>query len=238
MEKNLRLELLKKGLRLEYFTIGWNVVEAIVAIGAGIVAGSIALVGFGLDSIIETASGAILFWRLKKEIRVGSEKWKEKRKERGGEREKGMEKQNEKENDEEYEKVIDEEIETAEKRALLVVGITFLLLAFYVAYESGKKLILREMPEESIVGIVLAALSLIVMPVLSYLKMKTARQLNSKALEADAMETAICSYLSFTLLLGLTLNATLGWWWADPVAAIAMLPVIIKEGREAVEEAR
>lgn len=204
VEKNRRFEQLRRGLRLEYFTVGWNVIEAVVAIGAGVVAGSIALVGFGLDSIIETASGVILFWRLRKEMKGGSE----------------------------------EESEAAEKKALLVVGTTFFLLAVYVAYESGKKLILREVPEESIVGIVLAALSLIVMPVLSYLKVKTARQLNSKALEADAMETAICSYLSFTLLLGLVLNATVGWWWADPLAAIAMLPVIIKEGWEAFEDAR
>ena len=202
--KNVRSEQLRKGIRLEYFTIGWNTLEAIVAIGAGVMAGSIALVGFGLDSIIETSSGVILFWRLRKELKGGSA----------------------------------EESEDAEKKALFVVGVTFFLLAIYVAYESGKKLIFREVPEESIVGIVLAIASLIVMPILSYFKVRTARQLGSKALEADAMETAVCSYLSFALLLGLTLNATVGWWWADPVAAIAMLPVIIKEGWEALEEAR
>lgn len=204
MENDRRYSLLKRGLRLEYFTIGWNLLEAVVAIGAGVIAASIALVGFGLDSIIETISGVILFWRLRKEMK-GSDP---------------------------------EESEAAERKALLVVGITFFLLAGYVAYESGKKLIFREIPEESLIGIILAVLSLIVMPVLAYLKVKTARTLGSKALEADAKETAICAYLSFTLLLGLTLNATMGWWWADPVAAIAMLPVIMREGWEAFEEAR
>lgn len=204
MKHSQRQEQLKRGLRLEYFTIGWNVVEAIIAIGAGALAGSIALVGFGLDSIIETISGLILLWRLQKEVRGGSA----------------------------------EESKKAERKALIVVGITFFLLAGYVAYESSKKLLLREVPEESLVGIVLAIISLIVMPLLSYFKLKTAKQLASKALEADAMETAICAYLSFTLLLGLSLNATLSWWWADPIAAIAMLPVIIREGWEAFSEAK
>lgn len=203
IEQN-RLSLLKKGVRLEYFTIGWNVLEAIVAIGAGTLASSIALVGFGIDSIIETLAGLVLLWRLQKEVRGGDIK----------------------------------ESERAEKIALIVVGITFFLLAIYVAFESGKKLLFHEVPEESIVGIILAVISLIVMPLLSYFKLKTGRQLSSKALEADAMETAICAYLSFTLLLGLSLNAFFGWWWADPVAAIAMLPVIIKEGWEALSEAK
>ncbi len=189
---------------MEYFTIGWNVLEAIVAIGAGILAGSIALIGFGMDSIIETLAGLVLLWRLQKEARGGDS----------------------------------EESERAEKTALILVGITFFLLAFYVAFESGKKLLFHEVPEESILGIILAMISLIVMPILSYLKLQTGKQLSSKALEADAMETAICAYLSFTLLLGLSLNAFFGWWWADPVAAIAMLPVIIKEGWEAFSEAK
>ncbi len=204
MEKDKKLRHLKTGVRLEYFTIGWNVIEAIIAIGAGVLAGSIALVGFGLDSVIETTSGVVLLWRLRKEVEGGNK----------------------------------EESKKAEKKALIFVGITFILLACYVSYESATKLLLREPPKESIVGIVLAAISLIVMPLLSYLKLKTAKHLTSKALEADAMETAICAYLSFALLLGLSLNATLGWWWADPIAAIAMLPVIIKEGWEAFLEAK
>lgn len=195
---------LRWGLRLEYFTIAWNSLEAIVAIGAGVIAGSIALVGFGLDSVIEVLSGAILFWRLRVEL--------------GG--------------------AAPEASERAERRALLFVGLSFFVLGVYILYESGKKLWLQEHPEESVVGLGLAVVSLVVMPALALGKQRTAARLGSRALAADAKETAICSYLSFALLLGLGLNAWLGWWWADPVAALAMLPLIIHEGKEAVEEAR
>jgi len=198
-----RARLLRRGLQLEYLTIGWNSLEAIVAIGAGILAGSIALVGFGLDSIIEVVSGAILFWRLGTEL--------------GG--------------------ADSDASERAERRALLFVGLSFFALGAYILYESGKKLWLREQPEESVVGLGLAVLSLVVMPALAFGKHRTAKRLGSRALAADAKETAICSYLSLTLLLGLGLNAWLGWWWADPVAALAMLPLLIHEGKEAVEEA-
>jgi len=198
-----RARLLRRGLQLEYLTIGWNSLEAIVAIGAGILAGSIALVGFGLDSIIEVVSGAILFWRLRTEL--------------GG--------------------ADSDASERAERRALLFVGLSFFALGAYILYESGKKLWLREQPEESVVGLGLAVLSLVVMPALAFGKHRTAKRLGSRALAADAKETAICSYLSLTLLLGLGLNAWLGWWWADPVAALAMLPLLIHEGKEAVEEA-
>ena len=189
----------RKALRLEYFTVSWNVLEGVIAITAGILAGSIALVGFGLDSYIEVASGAVLIWRLRK-------------------------------HDDE------EEEEKAEKRAILVVGITFLALAIYVTYESAKKLILQEPPAESLVGILLAIVSLIVMPILAWQKKKVAAQIHSRALAADALETLACSYLSFTLLLGLGLNAWLGWWWADPLAALAMVFFLVREGWEAIEE--
>src|SRR3990172_3464193 len=199
-----RTRLLRRGVQLEYLTMGWNSLEAVIAIGAGVLAGSIALVGFGLDSIIEVISGAILFWRLRAELKVPdgdkSELW--------------------------------------ERRALLFVGVSFFLLAAYVVYESSKKLWLREVPAESVPGLILAALSLIVMPLLALSKHRTARLLGSRALAADAMETAICSYLSLALLLGLAVNAWLGWWWADPVAALAMVPLIVHEGREAIEESR
>lgn len=203
MPDTSRARLLRRGLQLEYLTIGWNSLEAIVAIGAGILAGSIALVGFGLDSIIEVVSGAILFWRLRTEL--------------GG--------------------ADSDASERAERRALLFVGLSFFALGAYILYESGKKLWLREQPEESVVGLGLAVLSLVVMPALAFGKHRTAKRLGSRALAADAKETAICSYLSLTLLLGLGLNAWLGWWWADPVAALAMLPLLIHEGKEAVEEA-
>ncbi len=198
-----RTHYLRRGLRLEYFTIAWNSLEAIVAIGAGILAGSIALVGFGLDSVIEVVSGAILFWRLRAEL--------------GG--------------------ADSEASERAEQRALFAVGLSFFALGAYILYESGKKLWLRERPEESLVGLGLAVVSLVVMPALAVGKHRIAMRLRSRALAADAKETAICSYLSLTLLLGLGLNAWLGWWWADPVAALAMLPLVLHEGREAVEEA-
>lgn len=193
----------KKALLSEYFTVGWNVIEGVVAIAAGVVAGSIALVGFGLDSYIEVASGLVLIWRLRKHG-FGN----------------------------------DEEEEAAEKRAILFVGITFLLLALYVTYESVKKLLLYEHPDESIIGIVLAIVSLIVMPWLAMYKKRIAAEINSRALRADALETLACSYLSLTLLVGLGANALFGWWWADPVAALGMVYFLIKEGWEAIEESR
>ena len=132
----------------------------------------------------------------------------------------------------------EEEEEAAERKAIFFVGVTFFLLAVYVSYESGKKLLLHEHPDESIVGIVLAIVSLVVMPVLAFYKKKIATEINSRALRADAMETLACSYLSLTLVLGLGLNALFGWWWADPVAALAMVYFLIKEGWEAMEEGR
>jgi divalent metal cation (Fe/Co/Zn/Cd) transporter len=204
MLESQRTPDLRRGLKLEYLTIGWNSLEAIVAIGAGVLAGSIALVGFGLDSIIEIVSGAILFLRLRAELTGATP----------------------------------EASKQSERRALLIVGLSFFALGAYILYESGKKLWLQERPEESPVGLVLACLSLVVMPALAFAKHRTAKKLGSRALAADATETAICSYLSLTLVLGLGLNAWLGWWWADPVAALAMLPLLVNEGREAIQEAR
>ena len=192
----------RRAIWLEYFTVSWNVIEGVVAIAAGVVAGSIALVGFGLDSAIEVISGSALIWRFRQHG-LGTE------------------------------------TETAaERRAIFIVGVTFLLLALYVTYESARKLALRERPEESLVGIVLTAISLAVMPALAHFKRKVAGQLDSRALLADAKETMACSYLSFTVLLGLAANAALGWWWADPVAGLAIIYWLVKEGREALREAR
>ena len=132
----------------------------------------------------------------------------------------------------------EEEEEAAEKKAILFVGITFFLLALYVTYESGRKLLFQEHPEESLIGIILAIVSLIVMPFLARYKKKIALEINSRALRADALETLACSYLSFTLLLGLGANALFGWWWADPVAALAMVFFLIKEGWEAITESQ
>jgi divalent metal cation (Fe/Co/Zn/Cd) transporter len=192
----------QKALVAEYVTVGWNVIEGILAIAAGITASSIALVGFGLDSYVEVASGMVLIWRLRKH---------------------GFG---------------DAEEEAAEKRAILFVGVTFFLLAAYVAYVSGKKLLLHEHPDESMIGIILAIVALIVMPMLAFYKKKIAAEINSRALRADALETLACSYLSLTLVVGLGANALFGWWWADPLAALAMVYFLIREGWEAVEEGR
>lgn len=199
-----RHELLDRGVRLEVLTIGWNAVEAFVAVGAGLAAGSIALVGFGLDSVIESISGIALYRRLVFERRGASP----------------------------------EASESSERRALWFVGLSFILIALYVLYESAETLIRREPPAAPAIGIVLAAVSLVVMPALGWAKRRTGQALQSRALIADATETFVCAYLSFALLLGLGLNAAFGWWWADPVAALVMLPLILHEGKEALEEAR
>ncbi|MFH1762771.1 MAG: cation transporter, partial [Gemmatimonadota bacterium] len=185
-----REDLLRKGRRLEYLTLGWNLCEAVVAIGSGLGAGSTALIGFGVDSLIESTSGAALLWRLSGE-------------DGGGQR---------------------------EGRALRLVGFSFLFLAAWVGWEGLSTVIGREAPKESFVGISLALLSLLVMPVLARAKRRVAAGLGSKALEADSRQTDLCAYLSALLLMGLGLNALFGWWWADPVAALAMVPIIVKEG--------
>ncbi len=196
--------LLKRALRLERLTIAWNVVEAVIAVGAGWRAGSIALVGFGLDSVIETIAALALYRRLRAE-QAGATK---------------------------------EETEVHERRALWIVGVTFFLLSGYIAFEAASTLWMKEPPEASRIGILLAAASLTVMPALAIAKHRTGKALRSRALVADAKETFVCSYLSLTLLAGLGLNALFGWWWADPVAALAMLPLVIREGWEALAEAR
>jgi divalent metal cation (Fe/Co/Zn/Cd) transporter len=185
-----RVVLLRQGRRLEYLTLGWNLVEALVAVGSGLAAGSTALVGFGVDSLIESTSGAVLLWRLSGE--------------EGGHHKEGM--------------------------ALRLVGVSFLLLAAWVGWEGLSTLIGREAPDESLVGIALAVVSLLVMPILARAKRKVASGLGSKALEADSRQTDLCAYLSGLLLVGLGLNALFGWWWADPVAALAMVPIIVNEG--------
>ncbi len=196
-----RTAQLERGMRLEYLTIAWNVVEGVAAVASGFVSGSIALVGFGIDSFIETSSGGVLLWRLRAERRG-------------------------------------EDAERVERTALKLVGIGFLLLAAYVAVDSIKSLIEKEAPERSVVGIVIAALSLIVMPWLAHAKRKSAGGLNSAALRADSRQSSLCAYLSAILLAGLLLNALLGWWWADPVAALCMIPMIANEGREALRGER
>lgn len=189
---NSHYSIVRRAKQLEYLTIGWNSIEAIVAIGAGILAGSIALIGFGFDSVIESLSGVILLWRLS----AG---------------------------------------EHREKPALRLVGVSFLILAAYVGFDAVKSLIFREPPEASYAGIAVAALSLVVMPILARAKRRVAANLNSRAMLADSRQTDICAYLSAILLGGLILNALFGFWWADPIAALVMMPIIAKEGFEAVQ---
>jgi divalent metal cation (Fe/Co/Zn/Cd) transporter len=187
----------RRARRLEYLTIGWNSLEAIIAGVAGFVSGSIALVSFGLDSVIEVSSGVALLWRLSLDSDL-------------------------------------ERRDRIEAVTLKVVGATFILLAGYVALESVGALWNREPPSASYTGIGLAALSLLVMPVLARAKRRVAAQIQSRALHADSKQTEICAYLSAILLGGLLLNAVWGLWWADPVAALVMVPIIADEGRKAV----
>lgn len=186
-------------LNLVIATIAYNVLEACVALWAGIVAGSIALVGFGLDSLIEVLAASVLLWRLRLE-RSGADH---------------------------------ETVEHAERRVHRLIGGTFLALALYVLGQAGWILWQQEaLPSESTVGIVLALVSLLTMPLVSLGKLRAANVIGSAALRAEAKETIACSYLSLTLFLGLGANAVAGWWWADPIAALLMVPWLIKEGLE------
>ena len=192
-----RTAFIQRGRRLQYLTITWNSAEFVIALVAGFMASSIALIGFGFDSAIEVTSSLAALWRLSRDRDEASR-------------------------------------EQAERRALKLIGVCFLLLACYILYESVHDLVGRIPPQHSIVGIVLAALSLIVMPWLAHLKRKVATRLESGALEAETRQTEICAYLSAILLLGLGLNAWLDWWWADPVAGLGMVPFIAWEGWEAI----
>jgi divalent metal cation (Fe/Co/Zn/Cd) transporter len=194
---NSRETLVHRGQRLESFTIAWNLLEALVAVVSGWLSGSIALVGFGLDSVIETFSGATLMWRLRNDGDLARR-------------------------------------QRSEAIALRLVGASFLALMLYVVADAVKTLVTRDRPDESITGIVLAAASLIVMPLLARGKRRVANAISSDALRADSRQTDICAYLSAILLGGLLLNALLGWWWADPVAALIMAPILAKEGVSAL----
>lgn len=192
-----RRALAQHGKRLEYFTIAWNSLEGLVAVVAGAIAGSISLVGFGVDSFIEVTSGAALLWRMSLDA-------------------------------EEHNR------ERIERTALRIVGACFIALAAYVAYEAVNNLNARRASERSITGIVLACISLIVMPLLSRAKRKVGSRMRSAAMNADARQAEFCTYLAAILLSGLVLNAVWGLWWADPTAALVMVPIISKEGVEAL----
>lgn len=191
----------RKALRLEYFTVGYNVFEALVAIAAGKIAGSISLIGFGLDSIVESLSGLVMIWRLRKQGRMDK----------------------------------DEE-ERIERRARRFVGLTFVLLAVYVLVESVRKIVLKEISAPSVPGIVIAVLSLIIMPLLARMKFKIGKELEMGSLVADAKETVVCSFLSLALLIGLVMRIAFDFRLADPIVGLVIVVYLFKEGSELLFE--
>jgi divalent metal cation (Fe/Co/Zn/Cd) transporter len=189
--------LVRRGLQLSYVTLAYNCLEGVIAILAGLAAGSIALVGFGADSLIEVTASLTAIWRLRSDSDPARR-------------------------------------ERSEQLSLRVIGILFLALAAYVTADATQSLIDRQAPDASVVGLVLAAASLIVMPLLANAKRRIAVAMGSGALAAESRQTMLCTYLSAILLGGLILNAALGWWWADPIAALVMVPIIARDGIDAV----
>ncbi|HWP93558.1 MAG TPA: cation transporter [Thermodesulfobacteriota bacterium] len=194
-------KLHKRALFLSYFTVGYNFLEGLVSVFAGVLSGSIALVGFGLDSFIESLSGGVMIWRFGKHGHIS-----------------------------------DEEEERIEKKAIGLVAYTFFIFGAYVLYESIKKLYYQEPPEPSLLGIIIAVVSIIVMPILFYLKYKTGKSIGSRSLVVDSKQTLACVFLSFALLLGLGLNYLYGLWWADPVVGLVIVAYLVREGYEALRE--
>jgi divalent metal cation (Fe/Co/Zn/Cd) transporter len=195
-----RARLLRRAVLLEGGTLGRNIVEGVIAVTAGVLASSVALVGFGIDSFVETTSAAVVGWRLRVELTGHADEAR---------------------------------AEVLERRAGHIAGGLLLALAVYIVMDAGRRLLgFGEEPRESVVGIALTATSLGVMPVLGWAKLRTAAELHSGALRTDAYETIACSWLSLATLMGLILNAALGWWWADALAALVIVPLVIREGLE------
>lgn len=194
-----RKQQFKLGLLLSYLTVGYNVVEGIISVILGSITGSVALVGFGLDSFIESLSGSVMIWRLSK-----------------------------------HGKISHEEEERVEAKAATYVGITFFVLGAYVLYESAGALLNREVAEPSLFGIVIAVLSLLVMPTLAYLKNQTGKAIGSHSLVADSKQTLVCVLMSVALLIGLLCNYLFGLWWLDPVAGLFFVVILFKEGYSAI----
>jgi divalent metal cation (Fe/Co/Zn/Cd) transporter len=191
----------KRAVLLSYFTVGYNIIEGIVSVFAGLLAGSIALVGFGLDSFVESLSGSVMIWRFRK-----------------------------------HGKISEQEEERVEKKALRFVGYTFFILGAYVLYESVSKLYFHEIPDPSLLGIIIAILSIIVMPVLFIMKYRTGKAMNQRSLIADSKQTLACSLLSVALLIGLGLNYLYGFWQADPIVGLVIVIFLFKEGHETLNE--
>ena len=191
----------RRALLLSYFTVGYNVLEALVSLLAGYLANSIALVGFGLDSIMESLSWGVMIWRFSHGPGLATEAE-----------------------------------ERRERQAVKIVGCTFLVLGAYVLVESLKKLYLREIPGPSLLGIIIALVSLIVMPAVFIIKYRTGKSLNSRSLMADSKQTLACAWLSLALLIGLGLNYLYGYWQADPVIGLVVVAFLVKEGLSALKE--
>lgn len=193
--------LRQRALLLSYLTVGYNILEGVVSILAGYLAGSIALVGFGLDSFVESLSAGIMIWHFRR-----------------------------------HPDLTPEDEERREKLAVKLVGWTFFVLAAYVLYESLEKLIFQEAPAPSLLGIIIALVSLILMPLLFYLKHRTGTDMGSASLRADAKQTLACALLSLALLVGLGLNYLYGFWQADPIIGLVIVAVLAREGYEALKE--
>ena len=196
------MDLNKKALLLSYFTVGYNILEGIVSIFAGSSAGSIALVGFGLDSLVESLSGSVIIWRFRK-----------------------------------HGKLSEEEEEEVERKAIRLIACTFFVLGAYVSYESAKNLYFHEIPDRSLLGIIIALVSIIVMPVLFYMKYRTGKSIHSRSLIADSKETLACVFLSVALLIGLGMNYSYGFWQADPIVGLITVVFLTKEGYAGLKEA-
>lgn len=192
LTSNEREKLGRRAQLLAGTSVAYNSIEAIFAIGAGVSASSIALIGFGLDSVVEMFSGLIILWQFRHEVP-----------------------------------------EYRERKALRMLAVSFFALAFYVSFEAVRTLIIRESAEMSKVGIAVAILSLVFMPFLSLAQRRTGKLLGSTTVVADSKQTLLCTYLSGVLLIGLILNATLGWWWADPLVGLIVAGLAVYEGREA-----
>ena len=202
IQEQRTLDLNKKALFLSYFTVGYNILEGVVSILAGLLAGgSIALIGFGLDSFVESLSGGVMIWRFRK-----------------------------------HGKISEEEEEKVERRATRLVAYTFFVLGAYVLYESVRKLYLREAAEPSLFGIIIAIVSVVVMPVLFYVKYQTGKSIGSRSLVADSRETLACVFLSVSLLIGLGFNYLYGIWQADPIVGLIIVGFLVKEGYETLTE--
>ena len=191
-EDLVRRRLGRRAQLLALTSVVYNIVEAVIAITAGVIAGSVALIGFGLDSVVEVSSGLIILWQFRHKVP-----------------------------------------EARERQALRLMALSFFALATYVTFESVRALVSGPEPDSSVVGIGLAAISLLVMPFLSWAQRRTGKALGSNAVVADSTQTLLCTYLSAVLLIGLVLNATLGWSWADPIAGLIIAVVAVKEGRQA-----